>query len=105
MKSRWIKWAGLVLLLVLGLGLAGCGGSSSGVELKLAPASAVPDFAKNAPPQVQEAYRFAIANPDVLKQYPCYCGCGKAGHKNNLECYIKETRPDGSLVFDDHAFG
>ncbi len=104
MRAGW-----LVILVILGLSVVGCdgsgGGSSGGAELKLAPASALPDFAKNAPPQVQEAYRFAIANQDVLKQYPCYCGCGKAGHNNNLECYIQQTNPNGSVVFDDHAFG
>ncbi|OGO41322.1 MAG: hypothetical protein A2Z04_08145 [Chloroflexi bacterium RBG_16_57_9] len=114
MRSRWPGFFGLSLLLVLGLSLAGCGGNSggsssggsnSGIELKLAPVSALPDFVKKAPPQVQEAYRFAIANQAALKLYPCYCGCGKAGHKNNLECYIQGTQPDGSLAFDDHAYG
>ncbi|RME41938.1 MAG: hypothetical protein D6796_15140, partial [Caldilineae bacterium] len=50
-------------------------------------------------------YRFAIANPDVLAQYPCYCGCGGMGHKNNRDCYIREMRPDGSIEFETHAFG
>jgi hypothetical protein len=74
-------------------------------ELALAPESALPDFVRDAPPQVKEAYRFAIANPDVLAAFPCYCGCGQMGHENNLGCYIKEMRPDGSMVFENHAFG
>jgi hypothetical protein len=75
------------------------------VKLTLAPESALPDFAKKASPQVQKAYRFAIANPDVLRKFPCYCGCGAIGHRHNLDCYIKEFKPDGSIVFENHAFG
>lgn len=74
-------------------------------QLTLAPESALPDFARDAAPQVQEAYRFAIANPEVLSKFPCYCGCGAMGHQNNLQCYIKEIRADGSIEFENHAFG
>lgn len=47
-----------------------------------------------------EAYRFAVANPDLLSQIPCYCGCAKLGepHKSNKHCYLKD---DGT--FDEHA--
>lgn len=75
------------------------------VELTLAPESALPDFVHDAAPQVKEAYRFAIANPEVLKKFPCYCGCGAMGHRHNLDCYIKEFKPDGSIIFENHAFG
>lgn len=96
---------GLFLLLVLSA-LSACANSTRGQrELTLAPESALPDFVQDAPPQVQEVYRFAIANPEVLQQYPCYCGCGAMGHKNNLDCYIKEFRADGSIEFENHAFG
>jgi hypothetical protein len=90
---------------VLVAGIAGCRGSSSGgaVTVELAPASALPDFAKSAPLDTQEAYRFAIANQDYLANFPCYCGCSSVGHKSNLQCYIKQANPDGSLVFDQHA--
>jgi hypothetical protein len=74
-------------------------------QLTLAPESALPDFVRDAAPQVQEAYRFAIANPEVLSKFPCYCGCGAMGHQNNLQCYIKEIRADGSIEFENHAFG
>ena len=98
----------LTLLLLLFPSVVGaCTGSDTTGqgELALAPESALPDFAKDAPPQVKEAYRFAIANPDVLSKFPCYCGCGAVGHKSNLQCYIKETGPDGSIEFENHAFG
>lgn len=105
--------AGVFLLIVaLTLILSACGNATSppspsgGGEPKLAPESVLPDYIRdNAPPQVKEAYRFAVANPDVLKQYPCYCGCGSVGHMSNLDCYIKEVRSGGAVVFDDHAFG
>lgn len=52
---------------------------AASVEITLAPESALPDFVQDAAPQVKEAYRFAIANPEVLRQFPCYCGCGAMG--------------------------
>ena len=84
---------------------AGPGGAAGQPELKMAPESALPDFARNAPPQVKEAYRFASANPDVLKAIPCYCGCGAVGHTSNLDCYVKAIRPDGLVELDSHAAG
>ena len=96
-----------ILLLTLIIFLTACGGTAetSSTEIKLAPQSALPDFAKDAPPQVQEAYQFAVANPEILQQMPCYCGCGAMGHQNNYQCYVKEVHPDGSLEFENHAFG
>jgi hypothetical protein len=71
----------------------------------MAPESALPASVSRAPAQVKEAYRFAIANPELLSSFPCYCGCGAAGHTSNLQCYVKQVRPDGSIEFDNHAFG
>jgi len=48
-----------------------------------------------AQPDVAEAYRFALENPqDVLSVVKCYCGCLKnsAGHKNNRDCFINEDK-------------
>ena len=100
----------MACLVLLGLvwSVSACGGSAEtdSSELKLAPVSALPDFAQDAPPQVQEAYRFAMAYPEVLEKIPCYCGCGGMDHQNNLHCYVAEFAPDGSVVaFDNHAFG
>jgi hypothetical protein len=59
----------------------------------------------NMPPEVQAApqpvafaYRFAAASPDILKQMPCYCGCGPMGHTSNYACFWTE---DGEL--DTHG--
>ena len=97
----------LLLILVMTLGSSACAGptATDHEKLSLAPESALPGFVQDAPPQVKEAYRFAIANPDLLSVFPCYCGCGAMGHQNNLQCYIKEVRPDGSIEFENHAFG
>lgn len=99
-----VFWFGWLLL-------AACSGANSPAtslnQPKLAPEAVLPDYVRlNAPPAVKEAYRFAIANPDVLKSIPCYCGCGAVGHQSNLDCYVKDMRPDGSrIVFDNHAYG
>lgn len=95
----------VLLLLALGLVVGACTGATEATQPELAPESALPDFVRDAAPQVQEAYRFAIANPEVLSKFPCYCGCGAMGHQNNLQCYIKEIRADGSIEFENHAFG
>jgi hypothetical protein len=70
----------------------------------LAPESVLTGNIKSAPPNVREAYRFAVANIDVLRQIPCFCNCGDE-HKSNAECYIKAVKPDGSIVFDPMSYG
>ncbi len=54
---------------------------------------------------VQDAYRFAIANPDVMQHIPCYCGCGAMGHTSNYSCYVSGTDADGKITYDSHALG
>jgi predicted DsbA family dithiol-disulfide isomerase len=74
-----------------------------GAEIELAAASAlVPDL-QDLPQHVQTAYRFALANPDVLEVIPCYCGCNQIGHRNNRMCYVESETADGQIVFDGHA--
>lgn len=96
----------LSLLAALALvgGSSACGNGEQRAVV-LADASALPPAVRAAPPVVQEAYRFAIANPEVLNRIPCYCGCGRMGHTSNLACYVREFRADGVIEFDDHAFG
>ena len=96
----------LPALLIGSLLLAACGaGGQQNSRGKLAPVSALPMQMQNAPSAVRTAYQFAVANPDALKNVPCYCGCGAIGHKSNLACYIKEFGSDGQPVLDDHAMG
>jgi hypothetical protein len=65
----------------------------------------VPLEVKSAPEVVRTSYQFAIANPDVLTQLPCYCGCGGMGHTSNYSCYVADEDADGTLKFDNHALG
>jgi hypothetical protein len=105
MKSRFV-FLTLFFLLALAAGLSACGASpAASPEVTLASESALPDFVRAMPPQVKEAYRFAIANPDTLQKIPCYCGCGAMGHKSNYNCYIKNANTNGQIDFDDHATG
>ena len=91
--------AGILLLAACGAG----GPQKAGV--RLAPVSSLPQQMQDAPAAVRTAYQFAIANPDALKNVPCYCGCGAIGHKSNLACYVKEFGAGGKPLFDDHALG
>jgi hypothetical protein len=81
-------------------------GESEGFEaLSLAPISLLSDMIRGAPSAVRDAYRFAIANPDILSNIPCYCGCRDVGHQSNLDCFVKQFNADGSVALDNHAFG
>jgi len=79
------------------------GSKPEGVVLQLAPVSALSPEVRQLPQNIQEAYRFALANPDVLEVIPCYCGCNGVGHENNRMCYIQSESADGQVVFDWHA--
>ncbi len=72
-------------------------------ELVMAPESAMPDSVRQTPTRTQEAYRFAVANPDILRVIPCYCGCVQGGHRDSLDCYVADFRPDGTVEYDNHA--
>lgn len=76
-------------------------GQATASPLKMAPLIEMPVYVKQAAPEVQEAYRFAVANREVLEKIPCYCGCNQVGHQNNYQCYVAE---DGRILeFDNHA--
>jgi len=108
-SRKWLYVAIPVLAAVLiggGWFLAHQGDAdSTGSKVQLASVSQLPERVRSAPPVVQEAYRFAIANPEVLAKLPCYCGCGSKGHTSDLDCFIQEFKSDGSIVFSYHAFG
>ncbi len=96
----------LAVMLVSPLLLSACSAAAKPAmnDLKMAPLSQLPPEARKSSVSVQEAYQFAIANPDVMKQIPCYCGCGEMGHTSNYSCYIKDDS-SGKLTFDTHATG
>ncbi len=62
-----------------------------------------PDFVTRLPATAREAYAYAAAGPRSLRYVPCYCGCGAAGHTDNLDCYIQSAAAGGWVVLDRHA--
>ena len=98
----------LIFLLSLASGLlVGCNGTAASADntLAMAPMSQMPNEVRNAPAVTQRAYQFAVANPEVMKQIPCYCGCGAMGHTSNYACYVAEVAADGKITYDPHALG
>jgi hypothetical protein len=99
----------LILPLLLSTALAGCSSSNTAQNdtrsYKLAPLTELPVEMQNSPQTVRESYQFAVANPEVLKQIPCYCGCGGMGHTSNYSCYVAGESASGELDFEGHALG
>jgi hypothetical protein len=99
----------LIISLFIALAGAGCAAGTKSqpesIVLNMASMADMPADVQAAPVSVQEAYRFAAANPEVLSQIPCYCGCGAMGHTSNYACYVSGKNEDGRLAFDAHALG
>lgn len=87
------------------IGCSGGGGREPAHTMKMAPLSDMPAEVQAAPVTVQQAYQFAVANPDVLAQLPCYCGCGQMGHTSNYACYVSGEDAAGKPAYDSHALG
>ncbi len=103
---RLLVYTSIALLLITAT--TACGGDSqegNTTEFKMATLSDFPAEVQSAPPSVQQAYQFAIANPEVLSEIPCYCGCGSMGHDSNHACYVSGENDDGSPIIDGHALG
>jgi hypothetical protein len=97
----------LVIIPVFWVILAGCSRTTASSQGNLAMASMddMPGEVKSAPAVVRQAYQFAAANPDVMKQLPCYCGCDDIGHTSNYACYISGVSASGTVTYDSHALG
>jgi hypothetical protein len=98
----------LISLLVLASFLmVACGGGSESVTAgnKMASLDELPSEVQDAPKAVKQAYQFAVANPDITENIPCYCGCGAMGHTSNYSCYVAGENQNGSLKYDEHALG
>jgi hypothetical protein len=86
--------------------ISACSTSSSGeVHLAMMPLDQMPAEVHSAPVSVQTAYQFNAANPDIMKDIPCYCGCGSIGHTSNYDCYVSGVDDKGTILFDNHALG
>ena len=101
--SRTIFFGLLIGLLALA-GLPACS-SPTESDLPMMPLHDMPMEVQSAPVSVQAAYQFAAANPDVMKEIPCYCGCGDIGHTSNYACYVSHVDGNGAITFDNHALG
>jgi hypothetical protein len=96
----------LALIAILPLSfLPACSSTAKSGSLSMMPMDKMPAEVQAAPSVVQTAYQFAVANPDVMKGIPCYCGCGNIGHTSNYSCYVKGVDAQGTITFDDHALG
>lgn len=106
---RRVLWVLGLLVILSSVVLAACGGKAASAsttdDLAMAPMSGMPDEVKSAPTTVQQAYQFAVANPDVMKQIACYCGCGDMGHTSNYSCYVQDVDSQGVITYDTHALG
>jgi len=95
------------ILLVTALLLAACSPTNAVTTkdgVAMASMEGMPDAVKRSAQTVQTAYQYALANADLLKQIPCYCGCGSAGHHSNYACYVADDSGD-SIEYDMHATG
>jgi hypothetical protein len=94
---------GLVVLTIL----PACSTQSnaSEVHLNMASMDHMPAEVHAAPVSVQESYQFNVANPDIMEDIPCYCGCGSVGHTSNYDCYVSNVDNKGTITFDNHALG
>lgn len=95
----------IIISMVLLSALPACSSSQPGADLKMAPMAGMPAEVQSAPATVQQAYQFAVANPDVMKKIPCYCGCGDIGHTSNYSCYVSDVDAKGTITYDNHALG
>ena len=104
-KSRKLLFLSLIVVL-LSTAISACSTSkSSDVHLYMMPMDQMPADVQAAPVAVQEAYQFASINPDIMKNIPCYCGCGDIGHTSNYDCYVSDIDAKGTIKFDNHALG
>jgi Protein of unknown function with PCYCGC motif len=106
-ERRSFLRTGAVTIMTLALATFFRGGifAAATHRYKLASESILPADIRKAPDDVREAYRFAIANRDVLRYIPCYCGCGEQGHTSNASCYFQDNSTPEKPVFDRMSLG
>jgi len=95
----------LIIVVLLSTGISACSTQSEIHDLAMAPMDEMPAEVQAAPVTVQTAFQFAVANPDIMKNIPCYCGCGSVGHESNYDCYVSNIDDKGNITFDNHALG
>ena len=103
-KTRKLLFLSIIAVL-LSTTISACSSQSQSGDLHMLAMDQMPSEVKSAPTTVQTAYQFAAANPDVMKNIPCYCGCGNIGHTSNYSCYVTNVDNKGKFTFDNHALG
>ena len=49
-------------------------------------------------------FTFAARHPEVMKFVPCFCGCQRAGHKDNHDCFVSGRDAAGKVTsWEPHA--
>jgi len=98
--------------LVLTIGAAAMGRSALagpvtidkiGDQVQTLPRGQLPDFAGPDTPGIRALYQYAVEHAEQLQYIPCFCGCGRFGHRSNRDCYIKAFNRDGSVTYTSHA--
>ncbi len=108
-------WIAIAFIASLGAGAAGCsGGDMDGTggdgshAAMTDPAAQMawanrPAFVRNADGRTQEAYRYALERPDVVKWMPCYCGCVGLDHRSNLDCFVQPRTQGSPIALEEHG--
>ena len=97
-----IAASGIGLLFIPGRILAGSVTRDAiGDKVQTLPKGELPEFARTS--DTRRLYQYAVDHGDELQYIPCTCGCVRAGHKSNRDCYIKSFNKDGTLTFTSHA--
>ena len=94
-----------IIIVLLSTTISACSTQSESSDLHMMSMDQMPAEVQSAPVTVQTAYQFNAANPDVMKDIPCYCGCGNIGHTSNYDCYVSNVDGNGVITFDNHALG
>jgi len=94
-----------IIVALLSTIISACSTQKQSNDLHMMSMDQMPAEVQSAPVTVQAAYQFAAENPDIMKNIPCYCGCGNVGHTSNYSCYVSQVDDKGKFTFDDHALG
>jgi hypothetical protein len=107
---------GGIALLAIAIFIVGCGKqseenhsdhsehASSDLREQTKSVATLPSFLNGQKEEIRLVYQLAGQSAELLQWIPCYCGCGESvGHKSNMNCFIKEVKSDGSVVWDDHG--
>ena len=94
-----------IIVALLSTIISACSTQKQSNDLHMMSIDQMPAEVQSAPVTVQTAYQFAAANPAIMKNIPCYCGCGNVGHTSNYSCYVSQVDDKGKFTFDHHALG